>query len=662
MQGRDRSLAWVLSLVVVACSARGNNPPAPVDAGTDTPPGTDTPVAMDVPVGIDVPVGTDVPVGIDVPVGTDVPVGIDRPSSNDVPAAISGPSQQIAAVRATPIGTAALRVDGVVVTYVVPATLRGDGVVSPTDPAGFFVQAERTGPALFVAVDPTTLTPAPTPGDRVGFTVTRISSPTPATHWAAEIGGYTRTAAGVPLGPLLQDVSGASDLVSGLLTYEDELITLSATVTSDFGAGGIGFLQASIATAALPADALLRLRIPIDVRTAVGLRNGCRFTINATPMWRFDVTAQASIWNVRDVSGVSCPLPMLDAGVDVPRDVGTPDVGTPDVGGTPGDDQLWVLRVGDGVTALTGAAVPVNIEAYNGSTGAAVGVPLALPTVSSGVHYPLTLSGTAGAEGSLFRSINGAWVVFGGYTLPVGTPTVSGAQGLRVIARINAAGVIDTRTVLGATVDRSTTRAVVTVDGSEFWSIHTTSSTGDVAYTAFGATTATTVTNREVFRGLSLFGPQLFTTGSNPGASGVYATSLLPRAPGATIALLPGFPLAMTLSPYGLVAFDRDGNGAADIIFTADDRSTLSGGGVQCWRLSGGTWSLVGNVMGVTTTMHGLTGRISGADYVLYGVTAEPRGRLLRFDVNGATLAATITTVAQAPLLTTYRGVAFAPR
>ena len=152
------------------------------------------------------------------------------PAAIDVPAPIDAPmtsaSAQITAVRTTPVGPAALRVDGAVVTYVVAATLRTDGTVSPTDPAGFFVQAERTGPALFVAVDPATLTPAPAPGDRVGFTVTRISSPTPATHWAAEIGGYVRTATGASLGALLQDVSGAGDLVSGLLSYEHELVTL----------------------------------------------------------------------------------------------------------------------------------------------------------------------------------------------------------------------------------------------------------------------------------------------------------------------------------------------------------------------------------------------------------------------------------------------------
>ena len=205
-------------------------------------------------------------------------------------------------------------------------------------------------------------------------------------------------------------------------------------------------------------------------------------------------------------------------------------------------------------------------------------------------------------------------------------------------------------------------RAVVSVDGSEFWSIHSGGSTGDVVYTSFGATLGTSVTNREVFRGLSLFGQQLLAAGSNPTASGVYATSSLPRSAGGFIAPLPGFPLAMTLSPYGIAAFDRDGNGAADVIFFGDDRALLSGGGLHCWRLSGSTWSSVGSVTNLTNPIRGLTGRTQGANYVLYGVTAETRARLQRIEVDAATLTGAVTTVATAPLNTTYRGVAFAPR
>ncbi|MDB4932461.1 MAG: uncharacterized protein JWM10_4945 [Myxococcaceae bacterium] len=664
MQGSARSLAWVMSFVV-ACSARGNEAPAgPTDAGTgtdvpaaaDTPAGTDAPVGSDVPVTTDNPVATDVPAPIDTPVATDVPAGtdvpapIDRPVAMDVPAPMDVPpastaSQQIAAVRATIPGPAALRVDGAVVTYLVPATLRSDGTVSPSDPAGFFVQADRTGPALFVAVNPATLSPPPAQGDRVGFTVTQVSSPTPSTHWAAQIGGYTRSATGVAVGALLQDLSGASDLVTNLLAYEHELITLTGTVTSDFGSGGTGFLQASIATAALPADALLKLRVPTDLRTTLGLRNGCRFTINATPMWRFDVTAQASAWRAGDISGITCPVP----------DAGT----VTDLGPETGDDRIWVVRVGDGVSTLSGTAVPVNIETY---VGGVAGATIALPTVALGSNRPLTLAGNAGAEGTLTRSANRAWAVLGGYTLPVGTAVVGSAQGPRVIARINAAGAVDTRTVLGTTVETAAIRGVVSVDGSEFWSIHSFGSNGDVVYTAYGATSGLSVAGRDVFRGINLFGQQILAANSNTTSSGVFATTALPRTAGSTIALLPGFPLNMTLSPYGIAAYDRDGNGALDVMFLADDRSVLSGGGIQCWRLIGSTWTQVGNVTGLTNGFRMMTGRTNGANYVFYAATAESRARLQRIDVDGATLVGVVSTIAQAPLNTTYRGVSFAPR
>jgi hypothetical protein len=127
------------------------------------------------------------------------------------------------------------------------------------------------------------------------------------------------------------------------------------------------------------------------------------------------------------------------------------------------------------------------------------------------------------------------------------------------------------------------------------------------------------VTNREVFRGLSLFGQQLLAAGLQPHRVGRLRDLLAAPRAGGFIAPLPGFPLAMTLSPYGIAAFDRDGNGSADVLFLGDDRALLSGGGVQCWRLSGSTWSMVGNVTNLTNPIRGLTGRTQGANYVLYG-------------------------------------------
>lgn len=166
-----------------------------------------------------------------------------------------------------------------------------------------------------------------------------------------------------------------------------------------------------------------------------------------------------------------------------------------------------------------------------------------------------------------------------------------------------------------------------------------------------------------MYRWVSAFGTQLFVTSSTPAGSGVFTTSPLPRAAGATLSVAPGFPTTMTLSPYGVAAFDRDGNGAADVLFVADDRTPTTGGGLLYWRLVGGTWTMQPlTVTGLSNGLRGLTGRTNGSDYVLYATTTETRARLLRLDVSVSSATASLTAVATAPLNTTYRSVAFAPR
>ncbi len=165
-----------------------------------------------------------------------------------------------------------------------------------------------------------------------------------------------------------------------------------------------------------------------------------------------------------------------------------------------------------------------------------------------------------------------------------------------------------------------------------------------------------------MYRWAYVFGTQLFVTGSTPAGSGVFV-SPLPRATGATFNVANGFPTTMTLSPYGLAAFDRDGNGDADVLFVADDRTPASGGGLLYWRLIGGTWTMQPmTVTGLTNGLRGLTGRINGSDYVLYATTTESRARLLRLDVSVASATASLTAVSTAPLNTTYRSVVLAPR
>jgi hypothetical protein len=105
-----------------------------------------------------------------------------------------------------------------------------------SDPVGVFVQCPGAeGPALFLAVDPTTLSPAPTVGDVVSFDVTSavdVASGAGSTgdqHRVTGLSGYTRTATGMSLAPT--DLSGI-DLPAMIDAHESELVTITGTIAA----------------------------------------------------------------------------------------------------------------------------------------------------------------------------------------------------------------------------------------------------------------------------------------------------------------------------------------------------------------------------------------------------------------------------------------------
>ena len=220
---------------------------------------------------------------------------------------LSATSLEILAVREASGTTLSLPIDGAVVTYT--KALVG------TDPAGFFIQAEQTGPALFVAVDPQTLSPVPVPGDRVSFTVTAATVVT-GVHEATALGGFTRTAQNVSLATLLRDVSSASDLVSNLDYYESAYVSIGGDVKSSFGALGSGFVQAQMETTGMTGNAALnlRLRLPTTVKTSLGLDADCTFGLTGI-LFRYGGVAQPSGWVAGDVSNVVCQPPKVTAAV-----------------------------------------------------------------------------------------------------------------------------------------------------------------------------------------------------------------------------------------------------------------------------------------------------------------------------------------------------------
>jgi hypothetical protein len=208
----------------------------------------------------------------------------------------------ITALRAAVDGAVDIAVTGVTVSYVKPLV--------GTDVAGFFLQNDPTGPAIFVAVDPATLAPVPVAGDTVSFTATAVVTLTGQKR-VTTLTGFARTAQGATV--TAQDVSAAVDLVTGLDGYDSELLTVTGVVVGSFGAAGTGHLSAGLNTAGVTGNALLKVRMPTALVSSSGARDGCTVTITRTPLWRFNTQVQVSAWNASEVQVSGCPAAVTNA-------------------------------------------------------------------------------------------------------------------------------------------------------------------------------------------------------------------------------------------------------------------------------------------------------------------------------------------------------------
>jgi hypothetical protein len=224
------------------------------------------------------------------------------------------PSQQIDAARQWAAGTLSLTqapISNVLVTGLRPLVTGA----AASDPAGFFVQADQAGPAIFVAVDPATLSPAPTKGDRVGFTAnsvghvgTNVNDP----YAVTSLSGFSRTSTGGSVSSLVQDISSV-DFSSSSTTdaYESELITVTGTLATGLGSGGAGYQLAVLSSAGTTSTSGgLRLRLPNDFAATQGLSANCSVRVSA-PLWRYGVSAQASAFTTAELTVLSCPPPQV---------------------------------------------------------------------------------------------------------------------------------------------------------------------------------------------------------------------------------------------------------------------------------------------------------------------------------------------------------------
>ncbi len=215
-------------------------------------------------------------------------------------------SAQIQAVIDAADGPTDLAIDDAIVTYL-KADIGGDD-------AGFFLQAEPMGPALFVRVDPSTLTPSPEVGDVVDLHVTDITT----LQGRREVvmiasGSWNVDSSGHDVSFLVQEVSSV-DLVTMIDDFQMELVTVTFDPRGLFRPAGTGFQKISVDTAALMDEDAITVRLPDALADSVGFEEGCRYTITGTPLWRLDTEVQISAFDASEIARADCDTPAVTLG------------------------------------------------------------------------------------------------------------------------------------------------------------------------------------------------------------------------------------------------------------------------------------------------------------------------------------------------------------
>lgn len=218
-------------------------------------------------------------------------------------------SMQIAAVRAAADGVVDLPVTNVTVTYLKPA-----GASMTNDPAGFTIQAEQAGPAIFVAVDPLTTVPPLVRGDVISFRATEVAT-VAGQKRVTMIADLMRHSQGANYSALAQNITNATDVVSMIDNYDSELIDVTATIAGNFGFAGSGFSSAQIDTAGITGNMDYLIRVPDTLVDAIDMVPTCTVTLTDTPVGRFNADVQLAAFTESDLALTGCPAPTVVSAV-----------------------------------------------------------------------------------------------------------------------------------------------------------------------------------------------------------------------------------------------------------------------------------------------------------------------------------------------------------
>lgn len=224
-------------------------------------------------------------------------------ASPDVPVT---PDDGIAGALATPDGTGlALPIHHVTVTYVKPQ------IGSTTnDPAGFTVQAQAAGPALFVSVDPATLTPALVKGDVVDFNITTMGT-VAMERRAQAIDTVTRVSQGADVSTLSTDITSATDVVSNLTAYDARIVNVTGSFADGPANSGSGFQKFTLTTTGLTGETNYQFRVPATLVDSLDMVATCSIQATNVPVGRFNAAAEIGVYTASDFSVTACPAPAV---------------------------------------------------------------------------------------------------------------------------------------------------------------------------------------------------------------------------------------------------------------------------------------------------------------------------------------------------------------
>ena len=293
---------------------------------------------------------------------------------------------------------------------------------------------------------------------------------------------------------------------------------------------------------------------------------------------------------------------------------------------SPGD--LFLVRVGDGVSTLASSAGPVSLLEV-GPSGGSVIQSVDIPSGSGG----LQVSGTATSEGELLINSDLTSVTLTGYVPPFGG---SGSLSSRTYANaprgyvtVGFDGTVSSPTTLPSPTYSGQNIRSGFVSGSSAWfsGSGTTPTNGLVYYNGSASSTVQGINSRV----LGYYNGNLFySTGS--GTTGIYKYNGLPTTATTSTAFLTGASGQGT-SPYDFT-FSPDGK----TLYVADDAI-----GVQKFT-NGGSWSLAYNLTppsSVTANKaYGLAVDFTGPNPVVYWTTPNDLYKVtdVGYATNGASI------------------------